>query len=76
MAKRSTGGQGALVALRDPNSGEVVGQTPGDSGYYTGNSTAMGMDELDVERPVSQEHSIRPAASSKSLLVSAERCED
>lgn len=78
-AGRKTGQQGALVIVRDPNSGQVIAQAQDDSGYYTGNSKAIGMDQLDVEssgqRP-SHEHSIRPAASNKSLLVTAERCDD
>ena len=70
------GRQGALVVVRDPNSGQIIEQTLEDSGYYTGNMTAIGMNQLDVERPASQEHSLRQAASNKSLLVTTERCED
>ena len=65
--------------VRDPNSGRFIVQAQDDSGYYTVNSTGIGMDQLDVERSgqrPSHEHSIRPAASNKSLLVTTERCED
>jgi hypothetical protein len=78
-AKRTSVRQGALVVVRDPNSGQVIAQAQDDSGYCTGNSTVIGMDQLDVERSgqrPSHEHSIRPAASNKSLLVTTERCND
>jgi hypothetical protein len=79
VAKRHADRQGALVVVRDPNSGQVIAQAPDDSGYYTGNATVLGMDQLDVERSgqrPSHEHSIYPAASNKSLLVITERCDD
>lgn len=77
--KRTVGRQVALVVARDPNSGQVIEQAHDDSGYHTGNSVLIGMDQLDVERlgtRPSHGHSIRLTASNKSLLVTAERCND
>lgn len=77
--KRTADRQVALVLARDPNSGQVIAQAHDDSGYYTCNSAVIGMDHLNVERlgtRPSHEHNIRPAASNKSLLITAERCDD
>lgn len=78
-SKHTSDRQGAFVAVRDPNSGQIIGNAPDDSGYYTGNSTAVVLEQLDLERSdqrASHERSVRPAASNKSLLVTTERCDD
>lgn len=79
LAKTRPRRQGTLVAVRDPNSDQGLDHTPEDSGYYTGNSTAVGLEYIDVEgshRRSSMEHSVRPAASDKNLLLTAERCDE
>ncbi|XPS91107.1 hypothetical protein M3J09_000530 [Ascochyta lentis] len=79
MSRRERSQQGAFVAVRDPNSGQILGNPPEDSGYYTGNTTVVSLEHLDVERPVqmaNSEHSIREAASNKSLLETTVRCDD
>lgn len=79
LARRTAGRQGTGVVIQDPNNTQVIAQAQDDSGYYTGHATEVRMDQLDVEgseqRP-SYEYSVRPAASDKSLLIAAERCDD
>ncbi|UPX19597.1 uncharacterized protein EKO05_0009855 [Ascochyta rabiei] len=79
LSKRERGPSGAFIAVRDPNSGQILGLPTVDSGYYTGNATVVSLEQLDVERPIqiaNPEHSIRAATSNKSLLQATVRCDD
>lgn len=73
--KRLPNQQSALAGVRDPNSGPIAAHIAEDSGYHTGNITIITMDRMDVERldgRAGDEHSVGPATSTKSLLVTTE----
>ncbi|KAJ8116400.1 hypothetical protein OPT61_g2171 [Boeremia exigua] len=80
MGKKPKSSQeGSHTIGRDPNTGRSMPRIPDDSAYYTAHSTAIGLDQLDVERVdqrTSNDNSIRQAESTKSLLITTARCEN
>lgn len=76
--------QGASITVQDPNSGYAGTHDIEDSAYHTGNATVITSGPIDLvslSSRSSNNHEVQaPAstkpASTKSLLVSAERCED
>ncbi|KAH9863557.1 hypothetical protein J1614_009489 [Plenodomus biglobosus] len=82
LAKRRSGNDVAFPALRDPNSDQVNHNAHGqaaDSGYHSGQLSNFSLDQLNSGRDVYKHdgrHSVRPAASDKSLLITASRCND
>lgn len=82
LAKRGSGSNVAFPAIRDPNSGRVhhnANEQPEDSGYHSGQRSNFSFEQFDTNGDAQKAdvgHSVRRAASDKSLLVSSSRCSD